>query len=148
MPRKKAKPPKSKPLAKAPPPPASIAKQKYAAAYWKAIVPELVRIEAITPLHLESLTTICQWWQVYCEQSAWLDKHPDQVFIETEKGYVYENPRLRLRQKAWENLAKLWPKFGLTPKGLAELQTPGHGTPQANLSPLAAFANQKYGVVG
>lgn len=150
MPRKKANPPKSRPLENAPDVPSSIQSQLYAVEYWERITPGLVKIEALTNLHLESLESLCRWWHVYRCQCDWLEENPDAEFVTTDKGYVMAHPRITLRQKAYDNLTKLWPKFGLTPRGLAELQSGTGGNTGITGAPLlgpkiANFAAQKTG---
>ena len=145
MAAKKAKsPPRSKPLETAPPVPASLKKKKHAAAYWKRITAELVKVQAITTLHLEPLETICRQWQIYIECSDWCDNNPKELIVEYKSGYLIEHPRVRMRQQAFANLSKMWPKFGLTPEGLVKI---GRGSPGAAIKPrpnaVRQFAERK-----
>ena len=104
---------------------------KYAVAYWKRITKELVSARTITSLHLEALEALCRQWQDYRTYSDWCDTN--ETIVTYESGHVVEHPKVRLKQAAFANLLKLWPKFGLTPKGAVEIskgsQPPprGHG---------------------
>lgn len=135
---------KSKPLEKAPPPPARLKGKKYALEYWKRITAELVLIRAITSLHLEALEAICRQWHDYIRLSEWCDKNEDKLIVEYDSGHMVEHPNVRQRQTAYSNLTKLWPKFGLTPEGLGRLNktNPSTSTPKRK-NALREFAARK-----
>ena len=148
MPRKKpVKQSKAKPLDKAPPVPTGL-KGKYAVAYWKRISAELVKVDAITELHLEALEALCRQWQSYRTHSDWCDTNPSKLIFESGKnGHLAEHPRVRLRQQAYDNLTKLWPKFGLTPEGLGKLDRSTKGSQSSTVgtaaNPVEQFAARK-----
>ena len=139
MPRKSpAKQPKSKPLTKSPAVPKTM-KGQYAIAYWKRITAELVAVEGITTLHLEALEALCIQWNAFKEFDDWIKKNPAQLIIESGKnGHLVEHPAVRLRQQAYDNLTKLWPKFGLTPEGQVKL---GRGNRSLGSSSTGSAAN-------
>lgn len=140
MPTKNPKPQKSEPLKSLPKPPGRLDVE--GKRYWKEIGTELISISALTPLHLRTLEVLCITFSQYLKLNDWCENNPELAVAETEKGYVFEHPNVRLRQKAFENLTKLWAKFGLTP---AALQTIGkHGGGNAPSNPILGFAATKY----
>ncbi len=141
MPAKKAKGHHAKPLSKAPAVPPKL-KGDYAVAYWKRITKELVEARTITPLHLEALEALCRQWQDYRSAADWCDEN--ETFVTYESGHVAEHPMVRMRQTAFANLIKLWPKFGLTPKGTVEINK-GAPPPTATGAAVADFASKKTG---
>lgn len=145
MPVKKAKTkPQSKPLEKVPPPPARLKGKKYAIEYWKRIAAELVRIRAITTLHLEALEMLCRHWDEYQTLSKWCDENEQRLIVEYESGHMVEHPKVRLKQQAFTNLSKLWPKFGLTPQSLGTLGRNNSGVNvKATTNSVESFARKK-----
>lgn len=143
MPKKKPPGETIKPLEKAPAVPAGL-KGDYARKYWKRITEELVKVRAITVLHLEAIEALCRQWQDFRQLSDWIDKHPDQLILEYESGHMVEHPRVRLRQTAFANLCKLWPAFGLTPHGQIKIGKGTTGKPAARGSSIGSFAAGKY----
>jgi P27 family predicted phage terminase small subunit len=129
-------------LKKAPNPPSDLG--KYGKEYWNRIAPILIEIESLTELHLETFKTLCSCWNDYCELSAWMKKNPTQTVFETQRGYMQEHPNVRLRQRALQNLTRLWPKFGLTPEALAKLGKHGGAAASKMANPLQQFAAEKY----
>jgi len=143
MPKKPAKPKAAKlpPLAKVPPAPGRLG--QYGCEYWRALAPLLVKIEALTAIHLATFEVLCETWQTYRDLGDWIDKNPKKLIIETAKGYLIEHPNLRLRQQALGNLKTLWPKFGLTPEALARLGKHGGATARPTKTALQSFAETR-----
>ena len=127
MPKKKSPGHAAPALTKSPPVPKKL-KGEYAVAYWKRITKELVAARTITSLHLEALEALCRQWQDYRTLCDWCDDENNDTIVTYESGHVSEHPKVRLRQLAFTNLQKLWPKFGLTPKGTVEISK---GSPAA-----------------
>ncbi len=145
MPTKRPKRAKRiKALEKVPPVPKSL-KGKYATAYWKRITKLLVEIEMLTELHLEAIQALCVYWQDFRELSDWADDNPDQRIIVYEKsGHMVEHPNIRLRQAAYANLTKLWPKFGLTPEGQIKIEKSRPMRKPEPSNSLSEFQMRKY----
>lgn len=139
MPKKNAKP-GLLPLSTPPPAPKRL-KGKAAIEYWNRITAELVAAQTITAAHLEALEAICRVWAEYVEMAKWCEDN-DTVAI-TASGYPVEDPRVRMRNNALATLMKLWPKFGLTPKGTVEINRGSAPAAAATASPIKAFAKKK-----
>lgn len=132
--------PKAEPLSEVPAAPKDLG--KHGREYWQRLAPLLVEARILTPLHLEAFKVLCETWQIYREMQLKLNKLDDWTFT-TDKGYCAELPEVRLRQTAIQTLARLWPKFGLTPEALAKLGKHG-GAAGGRLPELEAFAAMKY----
>lgn len=145
MPTKKPKAKTLKPLTRPPAPPASLKTKKHALAYWKRISKLLVESQTITSQDLEALEALCREWQRYVELSEWIDANPEKEIVEYESGHVNEHPKVRLRQIAFVNLLKLWPKFGLHPKGAVDINKKGSGAEKLVGAAIAGFASKKKG---
>ena len=132
-------------LQSAPKPPATLG--KYGVTLWKRLAPLLVELHLLTSLHLESLEALCDQWHNYQTHKIHLQQFPADEFFETESGYQQRSPRSVAREKAFDNLTRLWPKFGLTPESLKKIkriratETPGQA---AIADALGEFAAEKY----
>jgi len=143
--RKKQLQPQSKPYDKAPPPPPGM-KAKFAVEYWKRITPHLVELKVLTPLHLEALEVLCRAWNEYKKLSNWCDEHFDELIITPKNGCPYEHPNVKLLEKAKMTLHRTFPKFGLTPEGLAKIAKGNEAArPAAAANPFDEFSKRKTG---
>jgi len=142
MPKKKPKrPAKVQTLEAVPEPPADM--PAAGQAYWREVAPMLVQHSILTALHLESFRVLCELYADYRALSDYLRENPAAATFTTDSGYEQESPRVRMRDKALAALQKLWPKFGLTPQALAQLNK--HcGARGGKLSRLESFAASKY----
>lgn len=133
------------PLEKPPPVPHGLRGTTYASKYWKRITPELVKAKVITTLDLESLEALCLEWDSYKTLSEWCKKNPKQIVITYKSGHMAEHVNVRLRQQAFANCTKLWPKFGLTPEGMSRINKSTNAAPVQAGNPVSDFAAQKTG---
>ncbi|WP_417745077.1 phage terminase small subunit P27 family [Rosistilla oblonga] len=132
--------PAEKPLSEVPAPPDYLG--DYAQEYWRTVAPVLIDSKILTSGHLGAFAALCEAWQEYRLNQDWIVNNPESLTFQTEKGYIAEDPRIRFRNNALDNLMKLWAKFGMTPKALADLKknnNPGGGVPA-----IVAFAAGKY----
>lgn len=127
---------------KAPAPPADLG--RYGKEYWRYHAQLLADLEILTPLHLRTFRVLCDQWQTYRRLTVWLEADPGRLTFTTENGYEQETPQVRLRDKALDQMQKLWLKFGLTPHALATLnkQRGNKGGPLS--SEIERFAKEKY----
>ncbi|QDV56502.1 phage terminase small subunit P27 family [Rosistilla oblonga] len=129
-----------KALAAVPKPPAYLG--KYAKEYWVTVGPVLIEAKLLTNSHLGAFAALCEAWHEYRTNQDWITANPDKLTFATETGYVAEDPRIRFRNKALDTLQKLWSKFGMTPKALADL---GKLTDtKSSIPAIAIFARSKY----
>ncbi|AMV34566.1 Phage terminase, small subunit [Pirellula sp. SH-Sr6A] len=112
-------------------------------AYWERIAPQLVEINLLTELHLETFAELCRTYGEYRTLTKWLIEDPSRATFTSESGYESESPQVRMREKALTTLQKLWPKFGLHPFSLAQMRKHG-GIPSNKGAAIQAFAHRKY----
>jgi P27 family predicted phage terminase small subunit len=112
-------------------------------AYWRRLAPQLVEINVLTELHLETFAELCRMYGEYRSLTKWLLEEPGRATFTSESGYEAESPQVRMREKALANLQKLWPKFGLHPFSLAQMRKHG-GIPSNKGASIQAFAQRKY----
>ena len=123
---------------------------KYGRECWSRVAPLLVVMQWLTPLHLESLEALCDWWHVYFEAKLYLQDNPTKATFATESGYEQRSPVAIARNEAFQNFSALCARFGLTPEALAKLHGRGSGrrggVPAAEdpAGKVAAFAARKY----
>lgn len=134
------KTPPTPPIEDVPPPPSCLTGD--GRDYWLRITPILVQAKLLSDAHLESLTTLCEAWHEYRLHQDWIQSNPDELTFTTETGYEAESPRIRLRNRALDTLQKLWAKFGMTPKALADLGKMKSGGGQ--VPAIVGFAASKY----
>ena len=132
---------KSQPLTTVPEPPEELGDE--GKKYWRSILPQLIELGIMTPLHMESFRVLCEQWQMYRMLTKWLDEDPSRLYFTTDNGYQQETPQVRLREKALAALKSLWMKFGLTPHGLVALGKHG-GAGGKQVSAIEQFAKKKY----
>jgi P27 family predicted phage terminase small subunit len=134
-------PPAGPVLIEAPSPPDDLG--EYGKEYWLSLAPQLIELNILTPVHLQSFRVLCEQWQQYRSLTVWLDEDPARMMFTTDKGYSQETPQVRQRDKALAALQKLWLKFGLTPHSLAQLNKRG-GIGRQQMPKIAQFAKAKY----
>lgn len=141
--RKKTEPKEagSDPIKDVPEPPEDLG--EYGKNYWRVLAPQLIELNILTPLHMQTFRVLCEQWQEYRRLSVWLDADPSRMTFTTNSGYEQETPQVRQRDKALASLQKLWLKFGLTPHALAQLGKHG-GVCNQQLPTIKQFAKKKY----
>ena len=116
---------------------------EYGQAYWREHAGLLSESGILTSLHVQTFRVLCEQWQTYRALTTWLNDDPSRYTFVTESGYESETPQVRQRDKALDQLQKLWLKFGLTPHALATLQKQ-RGKSVSQLPAIAQFAKEKY----
>ncbi len=111
-------------------------------AYWNRLAPQLVEINLLTELHLETFAELCRTYGEYRRLTNWLMEDPSRATFTSESGYESESPQVRMREKALANLQRLWAKFGLHPFSLAQMRKHG-GIASNKGAGIQAFARRK-----
>ena len=117
---------------------------KEAEAYWFRMAPQLIAANILTSIHVATFAELCRYYSEHRRLSKWLAEDPERAIITTEKGYSMESPQLRMRDKAFLTVQRLWPKFGLHPESLAKMRKHG-GISAEPKTKLEGFGQQKYG---
>lgn len=112
-------------------------------AYWRRLAPQLVEINVLTELHLETFAELCRLYGEYRTLTHWLTEDPSRATITMKNQGEVQSPQVSMREKALTNLQKLWPKFGLHPFSLAQMRKHG-GIPSNKGASIQAFAQRKY----
>lgn len=87
---------------------------------WRRIVKVLVRLGLYTVVDRAALAMYCQAWGRWVEAENKLNEVD--LVIASDKGNLYQNPWLGVASKAWSQLSKILPEFGLTPSARARLE--------------------------
>lgn len=111
--------------------------------YWRDHAALLCQAGILTPMHVQTFRVLCEQWQTYRALTQWLNEDPSRYTFITESGYESETPQVRQRDKALDQLQKLWLKFGLTPHALATLNKQ-RGKFVSQIPAITAFAKSKY----
>lgn len=94
---------------------------------WRRIVAILLELELYTEVDRAALAMYCQAWGRWVEAEKKLAK--EDLILTSCKGTFYQNPRLHVANKAWEQMRKILPEFGLTPSSRARLSVGGSREP-------------------
>ncbi len=111
--------------------------------YWREHALLLCQAGILTPMHVQTFRVLCEQWQTYRSLTKWLSDDPSRYTFCTDKGYESETPQVRQRDKALDQLQKLWLKFGLTPHALATLNKQ-RGKYVSQIPAISQFAKSKY----
>lgn len=115
-----------------------------AKSYWMSMAPQLIAANILTELHVATFAELCRYYAEHRKLSEWLAEDPNRMVSVTKNGYESESPRLRMRDKAFLTVQRLWPKFGLHPESLAKMRKHG-GIGAPPKTKLEGFASSKFG---
>jgi P27 family predicted phage terminase small subunit len=94
---------------------------------WRRVVGILIDLGLYTVLDHTALAMYCQvygrWVQIERELAD-----EDLVLVGSEGGF-YQNPKLHVANKAWEQMRKILAEFGLTPSSRSRLELKGGDEP-------------------
>lgn len=90
---------------------------------WRRMVRLLMELGLYTGLDYAALAMYCQVWSRWAQAERTL---AGQALILTgAEGGMYQNPMLHVANKAWEQLRKILPEFGLSPSSRSRLDIKG-----------------------
>ena len=87
---------------------------------WRRVVGLLIDLGLYTELDYAALAMYCQAYGRWVQMERKLADE-DLVLIGAEGGQ-YQNPKLHVANKAWEQMRKILAEFGLTPSSRSRLQ--------------------------
>ena len=87
---------------------------------WRRIVRELRGIGLYTVVDRAALAMYCQAWGRWVEAERMLAETG--LVDKTTHGNVIQNPYLGIANRAWEQLRKMLPEFGLTPASRSRIE--------------------------
>ncbi len=89
-----------------------------AKAFWKRMVPELMRMRILTVVDGEALAAFCQTHARWREAEQFLAKHGSVYPIRDERGhvrYMQQFPQVSISRNLLHQLRGFYQEFGLTP---------------------------------
>lgn len=108
-----------------------------ARAEWDRVVPELQRLQLLTPLNGPVLAAYCETWSRYVDAAQTIQRE-GQV-VTNGRGGPVRHPALVTLEKASTELRQLAAEFGLTPASEARLTT-AKGDDEGESNPYAGTA--------
>lgn len=90
---------------------------------WRRIVKVLLDIGLYTEVDRAALAMYCQVWGRWVAAERKLAEHGP--VLNPKNGKPYQNPWLHVANKAWEQMRKILPEFGLTPSSRSRLSMSG-----------------------
>ena len=87
---------------------------------WIRITKELRALKLISNIDRAALTAYCTAWGDYVRACGKLEKEGE--VIVTEKGTMYQNPWVGIKNKAMEKILKISAEFGMTPSSRARVK--------------------------
>lgn len=111
--------------------------------YWLAMAPQLIAANILTELHIATFAELCRYYAEHRMLAEMLASDPGKAISTTANGYSSESPYVRMRDKAFTTVQRLWPKFGLHPESLAKMRKHG-GISATPKSKLETFGAKKY----
>jgi len=93
---------------------------KIAKAEWARISKELNALGLISRIDRAALVAYCQAWADYIEANQKIDE--EGAVIVSDKGGVYQNPWVGIKNSALTRLVKISAEFGMTPSSRSRVQ--------------------------
>lgn len=94
---------------------------------WRRVVSVLIDLGLYTDLDYAALAMYCQAYGRWVRMERELADE-DLVLVGSEGG-MYQNPKLHVANKAWEQMRKILSEFGLTPSSRSRMQIKGKEEP-------------------
>jgi len=86
---------------------------------WRRMVSVLMDLGLYTVVDRAALAMYCQAWGRWVHAERKLAEQD--IILKSCKGNLYQNPWLHVANKAWEQMRKILPEFGLTPSSRSRL---------------------------
>lgn len=87
---------------------------------WRRVVGLLMGLGLYTELDHAALAMYCQAYGRWVQAERMLAKQ--ELILTGAEGGMYQNPMLHVANKAWDQVRKILPEFGLTPSSRSRLQ--------------------------
>lgn len=86
---------------------------------WKRITAELVKLKIISLVDRAALTAYCMAWGQLVQATNKLKKEGEVII--SEKGGMYQNPWVAIRNRAMDQVVKIGAEFGMTPSSRSRI---------------------------
>lgn len=96
---------------------------------WFRVITELHQAGLLKTVDRGALAGYCQTWARWVASEQALKK--EELVLETEKGYRYQNPRIGIANAALDEMRKFMVEFGMTPasRSRVRVQKPEEADP-------------------
>ncbi len=88
---------------------------------WKRATVELATLKIISKVDRAALTAYCMAWGQLVQASNKLKKEGEVII--SDKGGMYQNPWVAIRNRAMDQVVKISAEFGMTPASRARVKT-------------------------
>lgn len=92
---------------------------------WRRMVKLLMGLGLYSEVDRAALAMYCQAWGRWVEAERMVEKLGE--VLVSEKGGLYQNPWLAVANRAWDQMRKILPEFGLTPSSRSRLMVSAPG---------------------
>jgi P27 family predicted phage terminase small subunit len=104
-----------------------------ALAEWHRVVPELVRLKLLCPLHRSALVAYCETWQRLVDAQALIAK---EGLLHTNSQGVTRHPAVAIAEAASRELRAWAGEFGLTPSAENRVASPVPAKTSGSVNPF------------
>lgn len=80
---------------------------------WKRLIAELAEMKLLVKADRAAIVLCCSAWAMYVKACNKLEKEGE--VIVSDKGGMYQNPWVAIRNRSMEQVHKFYAEFGLTP---------------------------------
>lgn len=91
-----------------------------ALAEWKRITQELQTLRLVSAIDRASLVSYCQAWADYVKACDTIDEEGE--VITSDKGGLYQNPWVSIKNSAMDRMVRISTEFGMTPSSRSRLK--------------------------
>lgn len=117
-----------------PRPPAHLSKE--AKTEWQRVIKELETLGLVTLLDRAALAAYCQAYGRWVRAEKALAEKGE--IVKSPSGYPIQNPFLAIANKAWDQMMRVLPEFGMTPSARTRVKAEKDEQPQDPLIALLA----------
>lgn len=87
---------------------------------WNRLIAELAEMKLLVRADRAAIGLCCSAWAMYVKACNKLEKEGEVVI--TEKGGMYQNPWVGIRNRSMEQVHKFYTEFGLTPSSRSRVK--------------------------
>lgn len=100
---------------------------------WKRLVTELGEMSLLTKVDRAELSLCCSAWAMYVKACGKIEKEGEVII--SDKGGMYQNPWVAIRNRSMEQVHKFYTEFGMTPSSRSRIrvETPSEEDEMAEL---------------
>jgi P27 family predicted phage terminase small subunit len=91
---------------------------------WNRLIASLTEMKLLSSVDRAELSLCCSAWAMYVKASGKIEKEGEVII--SDKGGMYQNPWVAIRNRSMEQVHKFYTEFGLTPssRSRVKVETP------------------------